>query len=322
MELSYEQYSELMDELVAEGYDVLEASEMIFDYLEEQNPRPGQNPTVFRPTPGAGSASGQGGRRGSGSSASQMNQSVRLPGGRTATRVMSDLGTSLSASTKVPTSSGARNVRGGGQIKPPVKPAAPAAPAAAPATRPAGTTPTAPVRPVAAPAARPSAAPIGGSGTKVVPSSTPAAPKPAGTAMQQWAAANPKLAAAAAERARTRGTSATTNPLMQDLKSRLPAPSPSSTTPSTAFAKTTPSLGSSSTAVQAAGTAAAAKPTTTGVTGFKMSADLSNKKNQQKINAGMEIKGNELQEQLRGDNYGGNARPDALLDAYRSIYDQ
>ncbi len=41
-----------------------------------------------------------------------------------------------------------------------------------------------------------------------------------------WALANPKLAAASAERERTRGTSATTNPLMKDMKSRLPAPAP------------------------------------------------------------------------------------------------
>ena len=46
------------------------------------------------------------------------------------------------------------------------------------------------------------------------------------TNIATWAKANPKLAAAAAERERTRGTSATTNPLMKDLKSRLPAPSP------------------------------------------------------------------------------------------------
>ena len=44
------------------------------------------------------------------------------------------------------------------------------------------------------------------------------------TGKQVWAKANPKLAAAAAERERTRGTSATTNPLMKDFKSRLPSP--------------------------------------------------------------------------------------------------
>lgn len=56
-----------------------------------------------------------------------------------------------------------------------------------------------------------------------------------------WALANPKLAAAAAERERTRGTNATTNPQMADLKSRLPAPKPTSsgtTTPSSPKVKT------------------------------------------------------------------------------------
>jgi hypothetical protein len=103
-----------------------------------------------------------------------------------------------------------------------------------------------------------------GSGSKVVPSAKPAtSAKPAGSAMDQWAAANPKLAAAKAERDRTRGTSATTNPLMKDFKDRLPAPkSPSPTTSTTAFAKSTPALASSTPAVQSAGTAAAAKPTT------------------------------------------------------------
>jgi hypothetical protein len=54
--------------------------------------------------------------------------------------------------------------------------------------------------------------------------------------MATFAKANPKLAAAAAERDRTRGTSATTNPLMKDMKSRLPAPkTPSPTTAKTGF---------------------------------------------------------------------------------------
>ena len=44
--------------------------------------------------------------------------------------------------------------------------------------------------------------------------------------LEIWAKSNPKLAAAAAERERTRGTSATTNPLMTDMKDRLPAPKP------------------------------------------------------------------------------------------------
>jgi len=61
--------------------------------------------------------------------------------------------------------------------------------------------------------------------------------------MDTWAKANPKLAAAKAERDRTRGTSSTTNPLMGGMKSRMPAPStPSPTTAATAL-KTSASLG-------------------------------------------------------------------------------
>ena len=112
-----------------------------------------------------------------------------------------------------------------------------------------------------------------------------------------------------------------------DYVSKMPAPkTPSPTTSSTAFSSSTPALGTSTPAMQSAGTAAASKPTTTGVSGFKMSTDLSKpaetKKNQQKIAAGMEIKGNSLQEELRGDSYGSNARPDSLYDAYQSIYNQ
>ena len=54
--------------------------------------------------------------------------------------------------------------------------------------------------------------------------SDPAAAKKFGNAA--FTAVNPKIAAANAERARTRGTSATTNPLMKDFKSRMPAPAP------------------------------------------------------------------------------------------------
>ena len=101
-------------------------------------------------------------------------------------------------------------------------PAASARPSAgaSAAPRPAATTPAA--RPAAASATAPKPAPA---------ATTPAA-KP--SAMDQFAKANPKLAASAAERDRTRGTSATTNPLMKDMKSRLPAPK----TPSPSTAKT------------------------------------------------------------------------------------
>jgi hypothetical protein len=82
-------------------------------------------------------------------------------------------------------------------------------------------TPKQPPAPTAAAPSRPAASKPS--------SSTPAAkpaPKPAGSAMDQWAKANPKLAAAKAERDRTRGTSSTTNPLMGDMTSRLPAAAP------------------------------------------------------------------------------------------------
>lgn len=93
-------------------------------------------------------------------------------------------------------------------------------------TRPGSNTP-APTRPSATPA-KP---------TNTQKPTAPAAPtKPAGSAMDQWAAANPKLAAAKAERDRTRGTSATTNPLMKDMKANLPAPkSPAPSTAKTGF---------------------------------------------------------------------------------------
>ena len=53
------------------------------------------------------------------------------------------------------------------------------------------------------------------------PAAAPAA-KPAGSAMDQWAKANPKLAAAAAEKARIRGTSQSDNPLMKGMPGKRP----------------------------------------------------------------------------------------------------
>jgi hypothetical protein len=61
--------------------------------------------------------------------------------------------------------------------------------------------------------------------------------------MDTWAKANPKLAAAKAERDRTRGTSSTTNPLMSGMKSRMSAPSTPSPTTATTALKTSASLG-------------------------------------------------------------------------------
>ena len=90
----------------------------------------------------------------------------------------------------------------------------------------------------ATPAAKPATPAAKPATTSAAPKpTTPAAPaKPAGSAMDQWASANPKLAAAKAERDRTRGTSATTNPLMKDTKSSLPTPkAPAPSTAKTGF---------------------------------------------------------------------------------------
>jgi hypothetical protein len=119
--------------------------------------------------------------------------------------------TSNSISAGVPTGVGAGNA--GASVQPAPRPDATAAP-----------------KPTATAAPRPTA-----TAAAPKPAAAPAA-KPAGSAMDQFAKANPKLAAASAERDRTRGTSATTNPLMKDMKSRLPAPkTPSPTTAKTGF---------------------------------------------------------------------------------------
>jgi hypothetical protein len=85
------------------------------------------------------------------------------------------------------------------------------------------------------PATRPAAAPA----TRPVASTSPGTPKvaptkPAGSPMDQWRSANPKLAAAADEKARIRGTQQTDNPLMKDMRSNLPMNSPSVQSPAVA----------------------------------------------------------------------------------------
>ena len=101
-------------------------------------------------------------------------------------------------------------------------------------------TPDAPAKPAPtgskpAPAAPAAAAKPAAPAAAAKPAATAAA-KPAGSAMDQWAKANPKLAAAKAERDRTRGTSSTTNPLMKDMKSSMPAPkAPAPSTAKTGF---------------------------------------------------------------------------------------
>ena len=375
MELSYRQYTELMDELVSEGYNVLEASQMIFsgqlteeqvwegveewvnslleegydlsDYTweemyEEYLTEMGFNPAAGKPakpetinlkpqkgvTAGGNVTLGRGYEATLGGKKGQLSY-VRGSQGRlqrTFRQLGSEANPPSAAQAKQDQADPRRN--SASTPRPAVTPAATSPRLAA--TRPAtgiarGSGPSTPAKPATPTSPAKPATPTS--------PATPTAPtKPATTPMQQFAAANPKLAAASAERDRTRGTSATTNPLMKktfgaDYVSKMPAPkTPSPTTSSTAFSSSPPALGSSTPAMQSAGTAAASKPTTTGVSGFKMSTDLSKpaetKKNQQKIAAGMEIKGNSLQEELRGDSYGSNARPDSLYDAYQSIYNQ
>jgi hypothetical protein len=110
------------------------------------------------------------------------------------------------------------------------------------------------------------------------PITTPASPKvaptkPAATAqtgdktkdMATFAKANPTLAAAATERARTRGTSSTTNPLMKDMKSKLPAATPkvapSNTLSNTVAAASKPAAFSPTPAVAKTAPTPVAKPT-------------------------------------------------------------
>lgn len=91
---------------------------------------------------------------------------------------------------------------------------------------------TTPTRPSATPlASRPSATPLASKPSPRPPAPsttltrTPATPPaPTLSPMDAWKRANPKLAAASAERERIRGTSQTDNPLMKDMRSRLPAP--------------------------------------------------------------------------------------------------
>ena len=61
------------------------------------------------------------------------------------------------------------------------------------------------------------------------------------TGKSTWELANPTLAAAAAEKARIRGTQQTDNPLMKDMRSRLPMNSPSIQSPNIAKLANTPS---------------------------------------------------------------------------------
>jgi len=75
--------------------------------------------------------------------------------------------------------------------------------------------------------------------------------------MGAWAKANPKLAAAKAKRDSTRGTSATTNPLMKDLAKRMPKPAAPAKAP---VAKATAAKPADSSQMRAMSKPAATKP--------------------------------------------------------------
>jgi hypothetical protein len=198
--------------LIEEGYDLSDYTweEMYESYLNEMGQRmtTGQatapkSPSIVQSKPQV-AGGGMGGRRGGGSSPGSVRPAAATPAKPAAP-------TPAIPKVKYPVAG-----------TPPTKTNTPTA------TKTAATSPAA-SRPAAA-APRPTA-----TAAAPKPAAAPAA-KPAGSAMDQFAKANPKLAAASAERARTRGTSATTNPLMKDMKSRLPAPkTPSPTTAKTGF---------------------------------------------------------------------------------------
>jgi hypothetical protein len=113
-----------------------------------------------------------------------------------------------------------------GSTPAPPAPPAPAAPAPAP---PAPAAPAAPAPAAPAPAPRRTLSPT----AKKIKSGLETYKKQVAsgdikgakaTGRSTWELANPELAKREAERERTRGTSATTNPLMKDFKGKLPAP--------------------------------------------------------------------------------------------------
>ena len=138
----------------------------------------------------------------------------------------------------------------------------PAAPPAAPSGR--STPPAAPSAPGRSTAPAPQASPVAAymkAAAAARKSGDPAEmARVRDMGLQIWRStpANKKLAAAAAERERTRGTSATTNPLMTDMKDRLPAPKPTQpeTDASTRSRQTAQAMGMSATARNLAGPAA------------------------------------------------------------------
>ncbi|AOV62171.1 hypothetical protein BOW86_gp210 [Synechococcus phage S-CAM7] len=79
--------------------------------------------------------------------------------------------------------------------------------------------------------------------------------------MGAWAKANPKLAAAQKQRAATRGTSATTNPMMKDLAKRMPKPAAPNKPSGGGLSAVKPQSFNTSVAAGSAMKSAASKPT-------------------------------------------------------------
>jgi hypothetical protein len=178
---------------VYEAPEVLNEEVEQIDEMGQPGARPtGQNSSVVRTTPGAGSAggSGSGGRRGSGVRYSTSAVTANPPSRKPSPTFQNSGGFGRYGAPST-------------QVKTPTEKPAP--------TKPGSNTPA---------STRPSATPAGQTNTKK-PTAPTAPQKPAGSAMDQWRAANPKLAAAADEKARIRGTSQTDNPLMKDMRSKM-----------------------------------------------------------------------------------------------------
>ena len=236
----WEEVETWVNSLIEEGYDLSDYTweEMYESYIEEQGRRAGSNQNISQ-NPIAQAIRGDGPARTlSASDRSRMNarpgpapipRMANLGAGYKSAELQQSAKASASQVGTTRTGAGGVSVGGGNagasvqpaipKVKYPVAGTPPTKTNTPTATKTASTPPTKPTTTAAAP--KPAAAP---------------AAKPAGSAMDQFAKANPKLAASAAERDRTRGTSATTNPLMKDMKSRLPAPkTPSPTTAKTGF---------------------------------------------------------------------------------------
>ena len=196
----WEEVENWVNSLLEEGYDLSEYTweEMYESYLNEMGQRMTTGQATAKPSDFK-LTPGAGSAGGSGS------------GGRRGSGIDRN-------ATQTSSSSGALRVSSSTPQRP-----SPPAPRQTPPAAPRQTPPTAPRQ------TSPSV-----SGPKVKPTQPAAPTKPAGSAMDQWAKANPKLAAAAAEKARIRGTQQTDNPLMKDMKSRLPMNSPSVQSPDVA----------------------------------------------------------------------------------------